>query len=357
MSKSESLRALIIALFLTILFYSSAQVTALDNDSETSQIATPSPTETPSVTITVVTPTATMTHTPTPSSFPGVPTLFEPQNGAVLPQPVAPNEWLFTWSARNGPCTHKIHITNPYQQTFSTSTQWYVYHYQTTEYIPDNALGPWLWKVDVICPLGQNTSETRSFYVEAGPPGIPTWTLSATANSTPTFTSTVSSTPTLTATASSTPTFTATESSTPTLTDTPSSTPTFTATPSATPTTTPSQTSTPTTTLTSTSTVTAPPACLTRPEKPEIIYPINGTQVDKKKIILDWDDSPCAKFYIVLVRKNSKLGPILMLKARLVKSQSPFMITTYNTRFVWRVAACNRFGCVWSGWNRFRASK
>ncbi|HNC09883.1 MAG TPA: hypothetical protein PLX14_14330, partial [Anaerolineales bacterium] len=206
MTKQGLSRVLITTIFPAILLFVSAWVEALDNDSGFSMKADSSPSQSPTITSTGTTPTVTMTISRTPSSYPGIPTLYQPQDNAVLPQPVAPNEWVFTWAARNGPCEHRIFIIDPYQNIFYEHSEWNNYHYQTTQYIPDNALGPWYWRVDVLCPLRGNSSETRSFYVEAGPSGIPTWTLSATASSTSTFTPTPTTTPSMTSTLTATPT-------------------------------------------------------------------------------------------------------------------------------------------------------
>jgi len=119
--------------------------------------------------------TATPTHTPTPTSMPGPPVLYAPADGAVLPQPVAPNEWHFTWGARAGPCCCHISITGPGGRQLGASCipfypiMAYEYRYSTTEYLPDDALGPWHWAVAVVCPLGSNYSESRTFWVERAP--------------------------------------------------------------------------------------------------------------------------------------------------------------------------------------------
>jgi hypothetical protein len=47
-----------------------------------------------------VVPLGAATRTPTPTSMPGPPVLSQPADGALLPQPVSPNEWYFSWEAR-----------------------------------------------------------------------------------------------------------------------------------------------------------------------------------------------------------------------------------------------------------------
>jgi len=112
-----------------------------------------------------ITITPTRTITPTPTSMPGPPILLAPEAGAVLPQPISPTEWVFTWDARQGPCYTTIGIYGPGDRHISATVfPPYEYHY-TGEVIPDDALSPWYWIVGVQCPLGSNNSESRTFSV------------------------------------------------------------------------------------------------------------------------------------------------------------------------------------------------
>jgi len=119
------------------------------------------------------------TPSPTPTSLPGSPQLIQPADGAVLPQPVLPDEWFFSWTARTGPCHTAIAVEGPGERRLGNGyIDWYItgyrYGYTTTAYFPDDALGPWHWFVDVICPSGSNRSETRVFWVaSASPPASP----------------------------------------------------------------------------------------------------------------------------------------------------------------------------------------
>jgi len=107
--------------------------------------------------------------TPTPTSMPSPPVLLEPENGALLPQPIPPNEWRFSWSARMGPCHCHIDISGPGGRSISAEVGYgpagYQYVYTQTQYLPDDALTPWYWSVRVDCPAGNNYSETRAFSV------------------------------------------------------------------------------------------------------------------------------------------------------------------------------------------------
>lgn len=122
--------------------------------------------------------TATSTPTHTPTSQPGPPALYAPEDGAVLPQPVPPNEWEFHWQARMGPCYTTLGVGGPPGGVGFSVTRYpyegYSYRYTTDEYIPNNALGPYHWSVGVVCPLGTNHSESRTFWVEPAPSMSPT---------------------------------------------------------------------------------------------------------------------------------------------------------------------------------------
>jgi hypothetical protein len=131
-------------------------------------------------------PTATLpppaTATITPTSQPGPAVLLQPDDGATLPQPVAPGEWVFTWTGRTGPCSSLIRIDGPggrqigYTVVSAQGGQ-YSYRYSAAEPLPDDALWPWNWSVDIVCPAGTSRSDPRTFrVVSAGPtptPGIP----------------------------------------------------------------------------------------------------------------------------------------------------------------------------------------
>ena len=128
---------------------------------------TPTPTFTPSPTPSWTPPPA---PTVTPTSMPGPPTLLSPENDALIPQPVLPNQWYFKWDARTGPCWCTISIGGPGGRSLYSGIDYQLpggYHfvYTQTDYLPDDALGPWRWSVAVDCPQGHNYSETHTFRV------------------------------------------------------------------------------------------------------------------------------------------------------------------------------------------------
>ena len=134
----------------------------------------PSPTPT-------ITPSPFLPGTPEPTeiptSYPGPPIPSYPPDGALLPQPVSPEDWYFTWEANCGYCFSTIHIAGPGGREISGDNERSdVYHYSTDTFLPDDALGPWTWTVGVCKQMGCNQSETRTF-----------WVRSVTVNPTPEF--------------------------------------------------------------------------------------------------------------------------------------------------------------------------
>ena len=130
------------------------------------------------------TPTIVSAVTPSPTSQPGPPTLIAPADNAVLPQPVAPGAWNFAWEGRAGPCFGGINIDGPggrHVESYGIAPSYngptYIYTYTTTEYLPNDALGPWHWHAGIGCPLGSSGSETRTFWVAPAPPATPTPTM------------------------------------------------------------------------------------------------------------------------------------------------------------------------------------
>jgi hypothetical protein len=103
---------------------------------------------------------------------PAPPTLLEPADGEVLPQPVQPYEWRFVWDACREPCVSHLVIEGPggryisAEPTPPSTNGYYEFRYTGDEYLPDQALAPWHWHVSVCRQSYCNSSERRTFSVE-----------------------------------------------------------------------------------------------------------------------------------------------------------------------------------------------
>jgi hypothetical protein len=140
--------------------------------------STPTPTNTPTPTPTnTPTPTYTPSRTPTrtTTSNPAPPTLIAPDDAVLLPQPVSPEQWVFTWNSCGVPryCWSTLYVYGPAGQrltNYGSDGQSRRFVYTSTYYLPLDALGRWTWFVIAYKNYGQSRSETRTFWV-AKPPG------------------------------------------------------------------------------------------------------------------------------------------------------------------------------------------
>jgi hypothetical protein len=118
------------------------------------------------------TPTVALAPTATPTGMPDRPVLMHPPEGVVMPQPLPPDTWYFLWDAARGACETAIRIDGPGGRRIEErNIQWqigYEFEYSGDEQVPDDALGPWHWRVSVTCPQGGNASEVRTFWVQRG---------------------------------------------------------------------------------------------------------------------------------------------------------------------------------------------
>jgi hypothetical protein len=136
--------------------------------------------------------------TPTP---PPPATLDSPADNALLPQPVAPNQWLFTWHAPR--CGSVLYLAGPGGRAFVSPSigpvgpppSSFGYVYTQTIPLPADALGPWLWHVEYDCSTYQGTSETRTFWVDGGAIATPTEPITTTATPTESVIATATPTP------------------------------------------------------------------------------------------------------------------------------------------------------------------
>jgi hypothetical protein len=145
-----------------------------------------------------------------------------------------------------------------------------------------------------------------------------------------------------------TPTFTPTASNTP---GTPTATSTTTQT--FTPTETPNDTVTPTPSLTPSPTV-SPTTCAAKPPKPVLASPAHKSKLKVKKVMVAWNEAPCATKYKLMVKEGSKKGKKFLTKGKLTKLQFKVKKLKPGKKYFWRVRAQNDAGGTTSGWYRFK---
>jgi hypothetical protein len=93
--------------------------------------------------------------------------------------------------------------------------------------------------------------------------------------------------------------------------------------------------------------------CAGAPAVPVPLKPSQGAVVKPGRVLLDWEDTPCAVHYRVELRQGTARGP---LPASEITSQSRFPAAGLAAarKFLWRVQACTGGLCSpWSAWRRF----
>ena len=94
-------------------------------------------------------------------------------------------------------------------------------------------------------------------------------------------------------------------------------------------------------------------SCNTKPAAPALIVPNANAIVTKRRVNLDWTDVSCANKYQVTVRVNSSKGSIADENKNLDVSAYTTKRLSRNTKYVWRVKACNANGCTKTAWSAF----
>jgi hypothetical protein len=97
----------------------------------------------------------------------------------------------------------------------------------------------------------------------------------------------------------------------------------------------------------------APPACTTLPARPTLLKPLIGARAGAARVTLDWDDTSCATFYNLTVRKDTSSGAVMDSPTQLSASRYVTVSLANTGPYVWRVEACNSLGCVASSWGKF----
>lgn len=94
--------------------------------------------------------------------------------------------------------------------------------------------------------------------------------------------------------------------------------------------------------------------CSTKPAKPVLLKPKNGSQVKRMQVLLDWADTPCASTYTIIVREGSKQGQKVQTQRDLTVSRFKTQTLTSGKTYVWKVKAVGSYGSNGSAWWSFK---
>ncbi|MCC7165330.1 MAG: hypothetical protein IT331_22720 [Anaerolineae bacterium] len=93
--------------------------------------------------------------------------------------------------------------------------------------------------------------------------------------------------------------------------------------------------------------------CSAKPTAPTQTSPGSGTTIPKRRAKLKWDAVTCATKYQIMVRESSPQGPKVEKAKNITATKYKTIKLNPATTYVWRVNACNAFGCAKSGWQTF----
>lgn len=102
----------------------------------------------------------------------------------------------------------------------------------------------------------------------------------------------------------------------------------------------------PTPTLTPTPTPTRlPSSCTSQPSKPVLLSPANGAQLPFGPVKIDWEETNCADFYRLKVVESPPRHVYMRVNLTASETEYTFSALNREMRYVWKVRACNVFGC------------
>lgn len=87
---------------------------------------------------------------------------------------------------------------------------------------------------------------------------------------------------------------------------------------------------------------------------PAILTPPRNAKLTTTQVPLDWAGPDCVKRFSVVVRRDSKTGPIVFSQGKLKTSQAETTALPANHTYFWQVTACVKKRCVTSEWQKFK---
>lgn len=94
--------------------------------------------------------------------------------------------------------------------------------------------------------------------------------------------------------------------------------------------------------------------CTGTPTKPQRLAPEHDGQVFTQQVLLDWSGPDCVKNFSVLVRQDSKTGPVVFSKSKIKPTQVTTTPLAKNHKYFWQVTACHGTNCITSKWSKFQ---
>lgn len=99
----------------------------------------------------------------------------------------------------------------------------------------------------------------------------------------------------------------------------------------------------------------AAPTCTGKPAKPTLLKPLNAKKVNNSGVKLDWDDTPCALKFKVIIKNGASTGTRFQQKGGLLNSEFTTNPLVKGRSYAWRVVAINSNGKTKSDWWTFMA--
>jgi hypothetical protein len=96
-----------------------------------------------------------------------------------------------------------------------------------------------------------------------------------------------------------------------------------------------------------------PPPCPTPPGSAILSSPEPNTTFDKPRVRLTWEAEPCASTYTVILQEKTASGKQLRERVDVTKTKYKTLPLEPGKLYLWKVLACNAWGCHKSKARRF----
>jgi hypothetical protein len=93
--------------------------------------------------------------------------------------------------------------------------------------------------------------------------------------------------------------------------------------------------------------------CSGVPPKPQRLSPAKNGQALTLEVVIDWAGPDCVKKFSIVVRRDTKQGPVVFSKTNIKQTQVTTTPLVRNHNYFWQVTACNGQNCTKSKWSKF----